>query len=131
MARVAAEAGRQARSISRLSQRMGALAMPGYLPKDATPASAFSFLANVRQNFGLPAAIGSQIMGRPPESGERIYKNYDERNWMQADERSTQLLFVQEAQAQHYALAREAHELKVQHYARVTLWALKESLSEG
>ena len=118
-AKFAAEHGRQARSHTTLSQQMGALGIAGHLPRNSPPSEAFRFMSPVRQSFGSPTAIGNPNMGMPPVGGIRKYKNREKRNWHTADERSMQLMFVQEAQAQHYALAREGHELKVQHFTRL------------
>ena len=118
-ARWAAEHGREARSMTMLSQQMGELGIAGHLPRSSSPPKAFSFTPPVNLGLGLPTAVRNPHYGMPPANGVRIYKNREERNWHTSDERSVQLMFVQEAQAQHYALAREGHELKVQHFARM------------
>ena len=118
-ARWAAEHGREARSMTMLSQQMGALGIAGHLPQSSSPPKAFSFTPPVDLGLGRPTAWRNPHYGMPPANGVRVYKSREERNWLLADERSVQLAVVQEAQAQHYALAREGHELKVQHFARM------------
>ena len=42
-----------------------------------------------------------------------MYRNREERQWQLAGDRATQLHIVQEARAQHFALARAGHDIKV------------------
>ena len=106
--------GRTARSQSFLSHQMGELGIAGHLPRNrAVPIPRFD--SPIHQRLGPPAAAWrSTTYGFPPESGVRRYKCGSERNWWRADERAIQVQYMQEAQAQHYSLARAGHDLKCQ-----------------
>ena len=106
--------GRLARSQSSLSYQMGDLAIAGHLPRSQA-AQIPRFDSQIHQSLGPPStAWRSTTYGFPPESGVRRFKNRSQRNWFHADERALQTQYMQEAQAQHYALARAGHELKGQ-----------------
>ena len=79
--------GRSARSQSNLSSQMGDLAIAGHLPRSLRPAQIPRFDSPIHQSLGPPSAsFRSTTYGFPPESGERRFKNSDERHWLLAHE---------------------------------------------
>ena len=102
------------RSLSTLSLQMGNLLIAGHLAETERPAQPPQFDTRSQRNRGRGVAGGRRSsFGYPPEDGVRRYHNREERQWQLAGDRATQLRIVQEARAEHCALARAGHEIKV------------------
>ena len=115
----AAAYGRAPRSMTMLSEQMGAMGIAGHLPRSSTPPKTFNFTPPIDLGLGGPPPWRNPHYGMPPQEGVRVYKSIEERNWHHSDEYAVQFATVLEARAQHYALAREGHELKAQHFGRM------------
>ena len=108
------ELDRGPRSLMALSLQMGNLLMAGHLAESERPVQPPRFDTRSQRNSGRGVAgVRRSSFGYPPENGVRMYRNREERFWQHGGDRATQLQIVQEARAQHFALARAGHDLKV------------------
>ena len=117
--RWAAAHGRAPRSLSMMSEQMGKMGIAGHLPRNANPPKTFNFSTPVDLGLGGELPWSNPRYNMPPQGGVRVYKSIEQRNWFNSDEREVQYAVVLEARALHYTLAREAHQLKAQHYGRL------------
>ena len=108
------EQGRGARSLAALSLQMGNLLIAGHLSEQERPVQPPRFDSRSFQGIGRGLReVRHSSFGHPPESGEQRYSCREERYWHQRAARAAQLQVVQEARAQHSALARAGHDIKV------------------